>query len=1420
MRGERRSAVGAPTEISMFFIAASTRYTINMNLKSIFIAAGLCGSSVWADKPLDHLVFEPKGGPEKGKHVVLLAGDEEYRSEETMPMLAELLANHGFKATVLFSVDKEGKVDPMNQASLSHSESLDSADAIVMSIRFRNWDDAAMERFEAAFSRGVPMIGMRTSTHAFRFPEDSQWAKYSFNAKKSTGWEGGFGRQVLGETWVSHHGHHRFEGTRSHIEEANAKHPVLRGVGEIFATTDVYGADPKPEGTAILLRGEVTESFHPDSQGVAEKNQPMQPLAWVREYRHENGTVNKIFTTTLGSSNGFPNESLRRLLVNSVYWGLDLEVPAHADVTLHKAYNPTNYLVGGHLRGLYPEDFKLGGKANDIEQQQFIASAGNLDLPKAKLKKGKKAPEVIPLKTGARVAFIGGGLGSRMMHFNHFETELQLRHPEKLLELRNMCDEGNTPGFRQDPSRGLEGQFAFPGAKALVPAEFTRNSRPVGHRENPDQWLARHNVDTIVAFFGGVSAFRGEGDLERYKKEFRGFIEHTLKTRYNRRKSPQLAVVSPMAMQDLSAKYDTPDGKELNRHFALYTKAMQEICKEYGVLFVDLFTPSKEWYKEGVELTTDGHLLNDAGYKKLAPFLAEALFGEASVDENKRSRVHAAVTEKNWFWHNDYKVPNSVHVNGRRYDPYGPANYPFELYKTRQMTAYRDQAIWAILNDREYNLGTADEHTLELPAVKTNYKPSAKNGDVEYKAPEKAVSEFILPEGYKMELFASEKEFPRLGNPCQMAFDNQGRLWVSTMESYPHYRIGDTKPKDCLLILEDTDNDGKADKETVFADDLHIPIGFELAPEGVYVSQSGSLVLLVDEDGDDKYDRKEVILSGFDDHDTHHAISAFCADPSGAIVMGEGVFLHSGVETAHGPVYGTNGGFFRYAPQQKKLTRYAQFSIPNPWGTAFDRYGQDFFLHTSAASVSWMTPGQVKPQYGVNMPAPNLIVVDKVRPTSGIEFVSSRHFPDEVQGDFILNNSIGFLGAKQHKLVDKDSGYTVEFRQSLFESKDRNFRPVDLEFAPDGSLYVVDWHNVLIGHMQHNARDPYRDHVHGRIYRVTYPSRPLVEPAKIAGASIEVLLNNLKLPEYRSRYRTKRELRGRDATEVAAAAVAWAKQQDDDHAKLEALWVTWGANQINQPLLEELLDSENHKVRAAAARVIRFNIDKLSNTQELYEKIAKDKHGRVRLEAAIYASYLEEQAGLSLLELAKQKGVDSRAKDTFRYAEAALKGTQVVEKKVKIKIPKYLPTDRAKGDFRRGYEIYHQEGFCGTCHQADGKGLPDAGFPPLAGSEWVTGSKERLIKLTLKGLVGPIEVNGKQYPGHVPMTAFERMLTDREMSRVLTYVRNSFGNRGDVGATEDTYITEDMVRRVRAEVSEKKGFYTPAELLKEHPLEN
>lgn len=1003
-----------------------------------------------------------------------------------------------------------------------------------------------------------------------------------------------------------------------------------------------------------------------------------------------------------------------------------------------------------------------------------------------------------------------------MMNFGHFETELHLRYPDSNLFIRNMCDGGNTAGFR--PHSGRVSPWAFPGAEVFNPS-LTQNSNSRGHFETEDEWLTRMKADIVIACFGYNESFAGEAGLANFKKELQAFMDHTFKQKYNGTSAPQLALVSPIAFQDLSAKYDFPKGDKENANLKLYTDAIREVADSNDVHFLDAFSPSAKWYASGQQLTSDGSQLNEMGYQKFSKLLADGIFGkQKTTAEQHRELVHEAVKEKNWFWHNDFKIPNGVHVFGRRYDPFGPDNYPAELKKIREMTDIRDQAIWSAAKGEKMDVAAADANTTPLPAVESNFKPGDYGrGDGKYLYGQEALDQLKSPEGYKIELFASEKEFPDLANPVQLSFDNKGRLWVAVMPTYPHWKPGDPKPNDKLLILEDTDNDGKADKQTIWADGLHIPVGFEFAPEGVYLSQGTNLKLLTDTDGDDKADKEEIIFSGFDDHDTHHVISAFCADPSGAIYMGEGVFLHTNVETSYGSVRATNGGFLRFNPQRRHLERTAQIPIPNPWGIALDEWGQVIFAETSGPAIRWMIPSTVKPRYGYGMwTDPELVEEDhRVRPTSGLEFIYSRHFPDEVQGDYILGNAIGFLGIKQHTLTDDTIGFKSSFRHDLVVGEDKNFRPVDMEIAPDGSLYFLDWHNVLIGHMQHNARDPYRDHVHGRVYRITYPSRPLVEPAKVHDASIEELLDNLKLPEYRSRYRSRRELRGRDASEVLSALENWIENLDKndsryEHHLVEALWTTWALNQVNEELVHQLLRAEDFRARAATVRVLRYAGHQLTDQPLYLQEAARDEHGRVRMEAIIAASWLPTDVGMPILNEAAKHHMDTRLKKVHETAVAHINNQKVGEKKIEPKADHLADADLQI--FKKGHEIFHREGFCVTCHQENGKGLAAANYPPIAGTKWVLGNEERLIKLTLKGIVGPITVLDKEYPGHVPMTPYEGLMNDDEIAAVLTYVRNSFGNKASV-------ISAEQVKKVRAEVEGKEGYFTAGELLEMYPME-
>ena len=1053
-------------------------------------------------------------------------------------------------------------------------------------------------------------------------------------------------------------------------------------------------------------------------------------------------------------------------------------------------------------------------------------------------------PQVIaPPSAGERVVFIGNGFAERDTYYGRLETELHLRFPTQGLLVRNMGRSGDTPAFRPHPARAS--QWAFPGGEKFHPEYAQHNGK--GFFSTPDQWLFHLKADTVVAFFGYNESFDGPGRVANYEAEVDAFVVHTLSKAYNGVAAPRLVLVSPIAFEDLSKQRDLPNGKQENANLELYAAAMERVAKKHGLTYIDLFKPTLAAYGQAkTPYTINGFAPTDAGYRAIAQLLADGLYGRTErTSRADEALVNEAVKVKDFFWNSDYAIINGVHTHGQRYNPFGPQNYPAEVAKSRQLTALRDELIHGLAQGKRTNLTVDDSQTLPLPPVPSNFKPDMKNGNpTEFLSGEAAIAKMKVAPGYKVELFASEEKFPDLKKPVQMSFDGKGRLWVATTPTYPHYRPGDALPNDKLIILEDTDGDGKADKQSVFADHLHIPIGFELAPEGVYVSQEPNLALLIDDDKDGKADRKELILHGFDSHDSHHAISAYCADASGAFYLLEGRFLHSQVETPYGPRRCNDGGAWRFDPKSFRLER-LQVDISNPWGFSFDTWEQPFISDASPGENWWALPLSSKMPYGIEQPKVEQFVPKRSRPSSGAEFVSSRHFPDVNQGDFMACNTIGFLGISFGAKRDDGAGYVGKANGDLLSSSDGNFRPVDLEFAPDGSLYFIDWHNPLIGHMQHNARDPNRDHVHGRIYRVTYPSRPLVKPAKVDGASVAELLENLKEPEYRTRYRTRRELRSHPAAEVLPAVKAWVAKLDPrdpayEHHLCEALWATWAQNQPDDELIQRLLQAKQFEARAAAADVVRHAFRQLPNHVALLTQAVRDEHPRVRLTAVVAATWLDNADGAKIALEAFRKPVDRWVGPVLHYAltytlkddvatlqvggqlnladnpAAAeyLAGKSKIGQPLKDNLPKPTRKLTAAEDkvFQQGREIYFRDGHCATCHQADGKGLPNI-YPPLAKSDWLE-DDERLIKIILKGLGGPITVNGQAFDpskGVPPMPGFGGMLNDAETAAVLNFTRLSFGNNGKL-------ITPAQVAKVRAATQERTNFYMTDEILKEHPL--
>lgn len=308
--------------------------------------------------------YKGADGPGKGKKIVLVSGDEEYRSEEALTMLGKILTKrYGFNCTVLFSIDaKTGAINALDQTNIPGLENLRDADLMVIATRFRELPDAQMKYVDEYLRSGKPVIGLRTATHAFSYSrnKNSQYAKYDWR-NKAAGWENGFGGVVLGETWVDHHGHHGKEGTRALIDgiQRRAKNPILNSVNDIWGATDVYSINKLPANATVLMYGLSTAGMTADAPANLAKT--VMPIAWTRTYKVEGGKEGRVFATTMGASVDFLSEDLRRLLVNACFWtlGMESQIPEKADVTTIGEYTPTMFSPDLFKQGTYPSKYKM-----------------------------------------------------------------------------------------------------------------------------------------------------------------------------------------------------------------------------------------------------------------------------------------------------------------------------------------------------------------------------------------------------------------------------------------------------------------------------------------------------------------------------------------------------------------------------------------------------------------------------------------------------------------------------------------------------------------------------------------------------------------------------------------------------------------------------------------------------------------------------------------------------------------------------------------------------------------------------------------------------------------------------------------------------------------------------------------------------
>jgi azurin len=914
----------------------------------------------------------------------------------------------------------------------------------------------------------------------------------------------------------------------------------------------------------------------------------------------------------------------------------------------------------------------------------------------------------IELKQGDSIAILGSGVADRSQHYGWLEAMLQQANAGKDLSFRNL---------------------AFSGDEINTWHRVGDKPEDFGTR---DQWLAKVKADVVFAFYGYNESFDGYEGIEAFKKNVADFIDQMKAQNFSGKAAPRLVLFSSIALEKLPNP-SLPPVEDKNTNLQNYAAAMSEVAAAKGVTFVNLFEPTQKAFAASAEAETlNGLYQNEAGDKAIAAAAFKAMTGKDAPEIS--AKLRQAVLDKNWEWHQRYRTVDGYNIySGRSGLAYATGEAGFkqnernaekpyvsnfqtmqaEMAQRDQKTANREQRVWAIAKGGDMEV--KDDNLPRVEKVGSNM-PDPKSGKEFNKVPmtgmtfteegiiaipdaQSSMKDIQTEPGLKLTLFADEKRFPELVNPVAMQWDTKGRLWISAWRNYPS-RTPTSKKGDSLLIFEDTDGDGTADKMTEFVDDLNCPTGFQIYKDGAIVMQSPSLIYIADTDGDGKGDKRERILTGLCAADSHHETCYLTYDNGGAIYPSDGVFHRTQVETLYGPVRNTNGAIYRYDLNRQKLERFTTDACVNPHGKIWDRWGNAYFtdatgnVNTFAEASSCYLPleggGSAKLKEFWKRPA---------RPSPGNMIISSRAFPDDWQNNFLNTNVISYQGIWRVPLTQDGAGMMGEVSNEMVKVDPAvypTFRPSCISVGPDGGMYFCDWANATIGHMQHHLRDPNRDQKHGRIYKLTYQGRELLKPKKIHGESIESLLELLKEWEDITRQLAKIELAKHDPKKVAAAAKQWAAALDKsdkeyEHHRLEALWTHQWVDVVDVDLLKQVLKSPEPRARAAATRVLCYWKDQVPDALDLLKTSVNDADMRVRMHAVRALSFYQPtdkaQQALEIAYDALKHPTDYYIDHVFSECR---KGLQSVLKS------KVLPQDPAA-----------LAEFISKTSDADLKGLPD-----------------------------------------------------------------------------------------------------------------
>ena len=836
---------------------------------------------------------------------------------------------------------------------------------------------------------------------------------------------------------------------------------------------------------------------------------------------------------------------------------------------------------------------------------------------------------LLPLEKGDKICLVGGGIGEGLSRTGDWEAMLHSRFPALGLRVRNLC---------------------YPGD------EVVRRLRPNGFASPTDQ-LTREETSVVIGFFGFSESFAGQEGLVAFRENLNTWITTTLAAEYRGadKGNPRVALVTPAAAEPFLGG---PDIKRLNTDLRLYAEAVRASAAKHSLPLVDLFAATEKAFAAGASLTTNGVSPTDEGYLRIAAAIDAGLFGRGG-----KAPAAAIVEEaryKSVLYRHRYRPNNGESVYGpRAASGFLPdrtvtsgAVADKELEIIDAMVTAADARLWALAGG-----DVANRSPVAAPApveIETNFgtgKNRGKEGSKTYLKPSQAKGRFRLAEGYAIDLFACELDFPELVNPTAFCFDAAGRMWVACAPSYPGFRP-DPKtgalPDDKILVLTDRDRDGRADRCKVFADGLHLPTGLAVGDGGLYVAAAPDLLFLEDTDGDGVADQRQVLLTGFGTSNAHHGISSLTWGPAGWLYFGEGSFDQSGVETAWGTVRMKNAGVYRYHPRERKLQRFAAYNFVNPHGICFDGWGNAVLADAATGGLYFANPLSGAIADGDKHGPARPFAKARSNPITACEFVTGSHFPDAAQGDLLAGSCIAMLGALRFDMQyhDSDSFPRATEAAPIALSTDGNFRPVDLDFGPDGALYLCDWHNALLGHFEHPLRDPLRDRSHGRLWRVTYRGRALDTPPPIGEAKPGELIKLLAHQNPRVRTLAKLELRKLPAKPVLAAALKWGgslDRTDPDYPRhlIEILNLHGHLATPNTSLLRGALRSKDPRARAAATRLLADWRAAEPGALAMLRVLAEDEDPRVRLEAVRACSFFDDPRALEVAALAASSPMDT-----------------------------------------------------------------------------------------------------------------------------------------------------------------------------------